>query len=72
MLLPENTLVSLAGQKLLQEAARLALSDAVDREIAPVAGPHAKRLATAATVADAPLATRRVDLAVVIAERHRM
>jgi hypothetical protein len=29
MLLPWNTLVSLAGQKLLQEAARLALSDAV-------------------------------------------
>jgi hypothetical protein len=29
MLLPENTLVSLAGQKLLQLAARLALSEAV-------------------------------------------
>jgi len=29
MLLPENTLDSLAGQKLLQLAARLALSDPV-------------------------------------------
>ena len=51
-------------------AARIVRSG--DREIAAVAGPHAKRLATtAATVTNAPLAPRRVDLAVFIAERHR-